>query len=129
MKLGSPIFRCLLISGEATVADLKMYICVREEVPSFMVPTLVAHTVLNNDTAYNTSRNWNHTELYYDWKHRSFKKCVVKVNKKEWDKIIQIPYVFLGHENSTLDGDKSCAIPPIMHEYPNVIKYSKLWTP
>jgi peptidyl-tRNA hydrolase len=111
------------------MADLKMYICVREEVPAFMVPTLVAHTVLNNDTAYNNSCNWNHIEHYYEWKHESFKKCVVKVNEKEWSKILQIPFVFLGHENSTLGGEKSCAIPPIMFEYPNVIKFAKLWKP
>ncbi|MNK14328.1 hypothetical protein D3C87_324390 [compost metagenome] len=111
------------------MSDLKMYIAVREEVPAHIVPVLVAHTVLNNDNAYNTSLNWNHIELYYEWKKESFKKCVVKVNKKEWDKIIQIPNVFLGHENSTLSGEKSCAIVPIMFEYPNVIKFAKLWQP
>lgn len=93
-----------------------------------MVPVLVAHTVLNNDTNYAKSM-WTFSQLYYVWKHESFKKCVVKVNTKEWNKIIQIPHVFLGHENSTLEGFPSCAIPPIMHEYPNVIKFAKLWTP
>lgn len=111
------------------MADLKMYICVREEVPSFMVPTLVAHTVLGNDMIMSQIPNWNRLELYSEWMHESFKKCVVKVNQKEWQKIIQIEHVFLGHENTTLEGRPSCAIPPIMFEYPNVIKFAKLWKP
>ena len=98
-----------------------------------MVPTLVAHTVLNNQIHWDTfpwiissdHDSWN----YHKWLKESFKKCVVKVNKKEWQKIIQITNVFLGHENTTLGGEKSCAIPPIMEEYPNVIKFAKLWTP
>lgn len=111
------------------MADLKMYICVREEVPAHMVPVLVAHTVLNNDTVHQWSENWSHVDIYFDWKHESFKKCVVQVNEKEWQKIIQIEHTFLGHENTTLGGAPSCAIPPIMFEYPNVIKFAKLWKP
>lgn len=105
------------------MSNLKMYICVREEVPAFMVPTLVAHTVLNADEHFLLSK------IYWDWKLDSFKKCVVKVNEKEWMKIIQIEHTFLGHENTTLGGAPSCAIPPIMVEYPNVIKFAKLWKP
>lgn len=88
-----------------------------------MVPVLVAHTVLNAEEHFLLDQD------YWDWKLDSFKKCVVKVNKKEWEKISQIPYTFLGHENTTMNGEKSCAVPPIMDEYPNVIKFAKLWKP
>lgn len=100
-----------------------MYIAVREEVAPHMVPVLVAHSVLKADEHFLLS------EIYWDWKFGSFKKCVVKVNQKEWNKIIQIRCVYLGHENTTMNGEKSCAILPIMEEYPNVIKFAKLWTP
>lgn len=109
--------------------DLKMYIAVREEVPAHMVPVLVAHTVLNADKYFCNNCTQEVAIQYCKWLINSFKKCVVSVNKKEWGKIIQIPHVYLGHENTTLDGEKSCAIAPIMQEYPNVIKFARLWKP
>jgi hypothetical protein len=139
MKRGVTISLSSLISGDRMInpvmSNPKMYICVHEDVPSFMVPTLVAHTILNVDTAYQRPDLYENIEgvivcdNYRFWKKYSFKKCVLKVNSKEWKKIIQIPFVYLGHENSTLNGEKSCAILPIMDEYPNVVKFAKLWAP
>jgi hypothetical protein len=53
------------------------------------------------------------------------------VNQKEFDKIAALPFTYLGHENNTLDGRKTCAIPPpLPNEYlPNVLKFAKLWEP
>ena len=119
---------------------MKLYIAVLDEVPDFMVPTLVAHTVLGahlefartyiahedkKDEVFSLMSN------YSDWLQDSFKKCVVRVNKKEFDKIANMPYTYLGHENKTLGGMKSCAIPiPCKNEdLPNVLKFAKLWSP
>lgn len=108
----------------------KLYIAVREEVPSHMVPVLVAHTILNADQFFITGCGDIDVRYnYLNWYRDSFKKCVVKVNRKEWHKICNIPYVYLGHENTVLEGEKSCAIIPIMDEYPNVVKFARLWSP
>ena len=119
---------------------MKLYIAVLTDVPDFMVPTLVAHTMLGahlefartyiahqdrNDEVFYLMKN------YSDWLSDSFKKCVIRVNKKEFDKIANLPYTYLGHENTTLGGMKSCAIPiPVKNEeLPNVLRFAKLWSP
>jgi len=52
-------------------------------------------------------------------------------NRKEFDKIAALPGVYLGHENRTLDGIKSCAVPvPCADaDLPKVLKFAKLWKP
>lgn len=102
----------------------RLYIAVLEEVPAFMVPTLVAHAMLGADMTFDN-------EEYRLWKEYSFKKCVVKVNRKEFAKITEIPGTYLAHENTTLSGEKSCAvvIPMPDDERPNVLKFAKLWQP
>ena len=104
---------------------MKLYIAVLDEVPDFITPTLVAHAVLGAHLQFNTNEN------YIDWLNNSFKKCVVRVNEKEFDKIASIPGTYLGHENTTLDGRKSCAIPiPVNNEdLPKVLQFAKLWKP
>lgn len=105
---------------------MKLYIAVLDTVPSFMVPTLVAHTMLGAHMKMELK------QTNYDlWLRDSFKKCVVKVNQKEFDKIAALPGVYIGHENTTLNGAKSCAIPvPVNNEaLPNVLKFAKLWKP
>jgi hypothetical protein len=104
---------------------MKMYIAVLEDVPDFITPTLVAHAVLGAHLAFVEN------EHYQAWLKDSFKKCVVRVNRKEFDKIAALPGVYLGHENKTLDGIKSCAIPlPCADaDLPNVLKFAKLWKP
>lgn len=106
-----------------------LYIAVLDEFPDFMTPTLVAHSVL-----------WAHLSFsgnpaYEDWLKNSFKKCVLRVSRKEFDKIAALPDVYLGHENSTLGGQKSCAVVlPVptgssRDDLPNVLKFAKLWKP
>lgn len=115
---------------------LKLYIAVLDEVPDFMVPTLVAHSILGAHLEFYDEDTYEHSkkipyDTYKDWLTNSFRKCVVKVNRKEFEKIKQLDKVYLGHENTTLGGEKSCAIPyPVMSDaLPNVLKFAKLWKP
>lgn len=112
---------------------MKMYIAVLDEFPDYMVPTLVAHSVLAAHIEF--MEYYNKLVLreaygdYMDWLRYSFKKCVVRVNQKEFDKIAALPNVHLGHENNTLEGKKSCAVVCPREETPNVLKFAKLWKP
>jgi len=119
---------------------MKMYIAVLDEFLDYMTPTLVAHAVLGAHLEFTKA----HTDFdrivdngpykhphYIDWLKNSFKKCVVRVNQKEFNKIAALDNVYLGHENNTLDGRKSCAVvcPMPNEELPNVLKFAKLWKP
>ena len=117
---------------------LKMYIAILDEVPDYMTPTLVAHSMLGAHALFSyvppdvtDEELFNPTDLYHGWLKDSFRKCVVKVNRKEFENIKQLGKVYLGHENTTLGGEKSCAIPyPVMsNEIPNVLKFASLWKP
>lgn len=116
--------------GEQEIVELlptptiKMYIAVLDEFPDYMVPTLVAHSVLNAHIKFKKDKS------YQKWFEESFKKVVLRVNQKEFDRIASLEKVHLGHENKTLDARKSCAvICPIDGDIPNVLKYGKLWKP
>ena len=102
----------------------KMYIAVLDEVPDYMVPTLVAHSVINAHIKFEKDAD------YQDWLKNSFKKVVLRVNRKEFEKI-SLMDCWLGHENTTLGGEKSCAVVcPLEDELrPNVIKFAKMWKP
>ena len=103
---------------------LKMYIAVLDEVPDGIVPTLVAHSVL-----------WAHMEFYdednyKDWLNNSFKKVVVRVNRKNFEKIRKLENVYEGHENTTLGGEKSCLVTIVSSDnIPRPLKNAKLWSP
>lgn len=90
-----------------------------------MTPTLVAHAVLSAHLIFQYHPN------YEVWLNNSFKKCVVRVNQKEFDKIAALNNVYLGHENTTLEGRKSCIVvcPMPNDQIPNVLKFAKLWKP
>lgn len=116
------------------VRYLKLYIAVLDEVPDGMVPTLVAHSMLGAHLSMYELHLLTmdaQDALYDQWLKESFRKCVVKVNRKEFEKIKQIPKVYLGHENKTLKGEKSCAVPlPVWNdEIPKVLQFAKLWKP
>lgn len=103
--------------------NYKMYIAVLGTFPDYMTPTLVAHSVLAAHFVFKDS-------LEYDlWLNFSFKKCVVRVSQKEFDKIAALPNVYLGHENKTLGGTKACAVIQPREVTPNVLKFAKLWKP
>lgn len=112
----------------------KMYIAVLDEVPDFMVPTLVAHSVINAHIYFSTDEDLavDYVHQYEDWLENSYKKVTVRVNRKEFEKIQKsgIP-VWLGHENTTLNAEKSCAVllPLEDDDRPNVLKYAKMWSP
>ena len=100
-----------------------MYICVLDKFPDFMTPTLVAHSVLAAHLKFQDIPVYNY------WLNNSFKKVVVRVSQKEFDKISELPNVHLGHENNTLDGKKSCAVVVPGNDLPNVLRFAKLWKP
>lgn len=104
---------------------MRLYIAILDSVPDHMVPVLVAHTMLNAHVEF------QHNAGYQNWRMNCFRKCVIRVNQKEFNKISSIPMVYLGHENKTLGGQKSCAIPlPVEDkDLPNVLKFAKLWVP
>lgn len=103
-----------------------LYIAVLDEFPDYMTPTLVAHSVLSAHLAF------QYRVVYEDWLYNSFKKVVVRVNQKEFDRIAKLPWTYLGHEINTLNGKPACAVvcpPPEGEFYPNVLIYAKLWKP
>jgi peptidyl-tRNA hydrolase len=105
---------------------MKLYIAVLDEFPDYMVPTLVAHAVLGAHLKFESD------SIYNEWITNHFKKCVLRVNQKEFKKICELENVYLGFEKKTLDGKISCAvIRPIPEEepVPDVLKFAKLWKP
>lgn len=102
---------------------MRMYIAVLDKFPDFMTPTLVAHSVLGAHLEF------EHDESYKNWLQNHFKKCVVRVNKKEFNKIKTLDKVYLGHKNNTLGGIKTCAVVCPRQDNPNVLKFAKLWEP
>ncbi len=104
---------------------MRLYIAVLDEFPDYMTPTLVAHGVLSAHLKFSGITAWD------EWLSQSFKKCVVRVNRKEFDKIAALPRVHLGCEKHTLDGQPACAVvcPMLDEQLPNVLKFAKLWKP
>jgi hypothetical protein len=102
---------------------VKMYIAILDEFPDYMTPTLVAHSVLGAHLAFQDDEDYNY------WLKNSFRKCVVRVSQKEFDKISGLDKVYLGHEKTTLGGKTSCAIVCPGEEVHNVLKFAKLWKP
>jgi hypothetical protein len=113
---------------------MKMYIAVLDQVPDFMVPTLVAHSVLAAHMKFAQMNLFNADPMYpmyMDWLENNFSKVTLRVNQKEFDKIAALEHTYLGHENTTLEGRDSCAIPLVCanDDRPNVLKYAKMWKP
>lgn len=116
-----------------------MYIAVLDDVPDFMVPTLVAHSVLAAHLQFIQLNNIDDAHedgvykfpQYADWLENSFRKVTLRVNQKEFNKIAALQSVYLGHENTTLKGRKSCAIalPCANEDRPNVLRCAKMWAP
>lgn len=101
----------------------KLYICVLDEFPDYMVPTLVAHAVLRHHAVFCGC------ERYDNWLVESFKKCVVRVNRKEFEKICKLSNVVESWENNTLSGEISCLTIIATTQEHNVLKFAKLWKP
>ncbi len=101
---------------------MKLYIAVLDEVPDYIVPTLVAHAVLG------AHLDFTRYDPYMDWLNNSFRKVVLRVNRKEFEKIKALEGTFLAHENTTLNGEKSCAV-VLPGTEANVLKFAKMWKP
>lgn len=112
----------------------KLYICVREDFPDHMTPTLVAHAVLRHHLHWH-EYVMHEDRQYENWLKGSFKKCVVRVNLKEFEKIRKLRDTHQMHiteswENKTLNGEVSCVT--VVAEdgnIPDVLKFAKLWKP
>lgn len=105
---------------------MKMYIAILDEFPDYMAPTLVAHGVLGAHLSFEGD------PTYQRWLNHSFKKCVVRVNQKEFDKITQLGAVYIGFEKHTLEGKVSIAVVRPYAEdrdIPNVLRFARLWNP
>ena len=110
---------------------LKMYIAILDEVPDKIAITLALHTILNADAEFIDQDTNKYNDLdYLDWKSNSYRKVTIRVNRKEFEKIKQLN-CYLGHENTTLNGEKSCAViyPVWSNDLPNVLKFAKMWEP
>lgn len=102
----------------------KVYIAVLDTVPNHMVPVLVAHSMLGAHLLFDRENL-----EYKDWLTNSFRKVVLKVNSKEFAKIYFLDSIYCGYENTVLDGKTSCLVLAPRNEYPNVIKFAKMWKP
>lgn len=102
---------------------MKLYIAILDDAPDFMVPTIVAHAVLGAHLQFQDDDN------YKQWMIESFRKCTLRVNQKEFNKIAALDKIYLGHENTTLNGQKCCAVVCPRNDIPNVLKFAKLWAP
>lgn len=78
---------------------------------------------------------WADTPQYEQWFTDSFKKCVVRVNLKEFLKIMDLGEthqmrVTESWENKTLNREVSCLTVVVEDDsIPNVLKFAKLWKP
>lgn len=102
---------------------MKMYIAVREDVPDYIVPTLVAHSVLGAHFKFKDLNDYNL------WLTTSFKKVVLKVNFKEFLKIQELEDIYLGHENKTCNGESTCIVICPRENNPKVLTFANLWKP
>ena len=110
----------------------KMYIAVIDEAPDYMVPTLVAHSILNAHEFFTSpGRSHEQLEWYNDWHRRSFRKVVLKVNHREFEKIRNTLTCWAGHENTICNGAATCLVvePVESDNVPNVLKFAKMWKP
>lgn len=105
----------------------KLYIAILETVPDYIVPTLVAHAVLSAHLKFSEQEN---NSDYQDWLKHSFRKVVLKVNQKEFDKISALN-CHLAFESTVLNGEMCCAVvyPMTAEQTPNVLKFGKMWKP
>lgn len=116
------------MSETEMTSSYRLYIAVLDEVPDHIVPTLVAHSVLWAQEKMSELPTWKH------WREYSFRKVVLRVSRKEFEKIQALKTkmaVLEGHENKTLGGTTSCLViePTMPADAPNVLRFAKMWTP
>ena len=109
----------------------KMYIAVLDQAPDYMVPTLVAHSVLNAHEYFTRINSVEDLATYYDWMENSFRKVVVRVGRPVFDKIRTTLVCHEGHENTICNAGPSCLVvlPVESDNVPKVLQYCTLWKP
>lgn len=104
----------------------KMYIAILDEAPDYMVPTLVAHSVVNAHI------NMNFHPEYREWLSESFRKVTIRVDRDEYEKIKEKCEVWHeGSENTICGGNGCCLVvlPMQSEDRPYVLRNAKLWAP
>ncbi len=103
---------------------LKMYIVVRDDVPTNITPTLVAHTAINAHKHFNGS-----LDVYDEWLANHYFKVTVKVNPSVFEKIRSTLVSYQGYENKTCNGEITCLVcaPVWSDDVPKPLQYAKLW--
>lgn len=102
----------------------KMYIAVLDEAPDYMVPTLVAHTMINAHINLNTYPE------YRDWLVNSFKKVVLRVSRSEYEKIKnKVKVYYEGYENTICNAEGSCIVVLPSDDHPWILRQAKMWAP
>ncbi len=66
--------------------------------------------------------------VYQDWLENSFRKCLVLVNRKEFNKICELPNVVVATEQACGNRPLTVAVRP-REDVPNVLKFAKLFKP
>lgn len=112
----------------------KMYIAVRDDAPDYMVPTLVAHSILNAHVMFDHVHHGHELDkvvIYRKWFQESFRKVVIRVGRKEYDKIKAEHTHHEGHENTICGGEGCCLVvlPVESDAVPNVLRYAEMWKP
>ena len=100
-----------------------MYIMIKKEVPLKFIPVICAHASLS---AY---LNNQEDPYIIEWLEKSFKKVVCEINEKEFNKIKnEVDRIQIITE-SGLDNQEVAIVvlPRPNNEFPNVIKFAKLW--
>ena len=101
---------------------MKMYICIKDNVPDELVPAIAAHASL---ACY---LKFKDDACMQDWLKNSFKKAVTVVNDKEWQKASKSINHVVMIESSLGGIEVALAFAP-RSEWPNVFKFMKLWKP
>ena len=103
---------------------MKMYILIKDTVPDELAPVIAAHASLA------CFRVFENDPYMQKWIQESFKKVICKVNHKEFEKASRIKSS-LPMTESTLGSEYICVAlsPRPDHDWPNVIKFAKKWTP
>lgn len=110
----------------------KLYIAVLDICPDYMVPTLVAHAVLGNHLSIVKDPTTSLCVSYHHYLKTSFKKVVLKVNQKQFNKIATLPNAFPAHENTIDNGNTTCLVylyDDLDGDIPNVLKFASMWKP
>ena len=103
---------------------LKMYIVVRDDVPTNITPTLVAHTAINAHRSFN-----GNSHVYDEWLENYYFKVTVKVDKNVFNKIQSTIKCYQGYENKTCNGEITCLVcePVWSDDVPKPLLFAPLW--